>query len=403
MDIKHNQFTRDRTAATHSLPVLQLVLLLATVSFGGVSSTRAQTQYTSDGTPTSLEEEIRWRVNRGRFDSASENQKRGTSYTDIPSSTGPLSPHQSLTAACRHQSEDMAKNNLFQHATVPGSAYYDPVTQPDPWDRMEAEGYAWSSAGENIAAGYNGAEAVYVVWWNSTGHRVNMYGSGLREIGNGYFYWASSSYGRYYTMDLGSDSSSCFFSDTVFHDLNGNGVYDAGEGIPGVAIRLKIGSTTHNYYDVSVDVGSFAIPIQSIAAGISVTVVLSNTTAASLTLSIPTNYSTLQSVVLAAGQARTYGTFAKPSGKNNAGFRNVALVTTPMVPTSLQIAFSGPDVQLRWPSQAGLNYQPQWTSNFQTWSNLAPNALAGTGSNLTCLDAAPSSPARFYRLRIISP
>ena len=402
MDITHNQFSRDRRAATHPLPV-QIALLLATLSFGTVSSSLAQTQYTGDGTPTSLEEEIRWRVNRGRFDSASENQERGTSYTDIPASTGPLSPHESLTVACRHHSEDMAKNNLFQHATVTGSAYYNPVTQPNPWDRMEAEGYSWTSAGENIAAGYSGAEAVYAGWWNSTGHRVNMYGSGFREIGNGYFYWASSSYDRYYTMDLGSDGSSCFFSDTAFRDLNGNGVYDAGEGIPGVAIRLKVGSTPQSYYDVSVDAGSFAIPIQSIAAGASVTVVLSNTTAASLTLSIPTNYSTLQSVVLAAGQAHTYGVFSKPSGKNNAGFRNVAPATAPIVPVLLEISFSAPDVQLRWPSQAGSDYQPQWTSDFQTWNNLTPNALAGTGSNLTYLDAGPSSPSRFYRLRITSP
>ncbi len=403
MHMTHNQFSAGRYAASHRFLVSRIVLLLATLGLGPGISAFAQTQYTSDGTPTALEEEIRWRVNRGRFDSASENQKRGTSYTDIPASAGPLRPHQSLAVACRRHSEDMAKKNLFQHATVAGSAYYNPVTQPNPWDRMRAEGYVWSNAGENIAAGYGGAEAVYVGWWNSTGHRVNMYGSSLREIGNGYFYWAGSSYGRYYTMDLGSDSSSVFFSDTVFRDLNGNGVYDAGEGLPGVAIRLKIGSTNHGFYDVSVDVGSFAIPIQSLAAGASVTVVLSNTTAASLTLSIPTNYNNLQSVVLAAGQAQTYGVFTKPAGKNNVGFRNVAPATTPLTPAALQISFAGPDVQLRWPSQAGLNYQPQWTSNFQSWNNLLPTALAGTGSNLTYLDVAPASPARFYRLRITGP
>jgi len=380
-----------------------IVLLLVTLNLGGIWSSQAQTQYTNDGTPTSLEEEIRWRVNRGRFDSASENQKRGTSYTDIPTSAGPLAPHQSLALACRRHSEDMAKNNRFQHETVPGSAYYNPVTQPLPWDRMRAEGYVWNNAAENIAAGYSGAEAAYVGWWNSTGHRVNMYNSGLREIGNGYFYWASSSYGRYYTMDLGSDSTGCFFTDTVFRDLNGNGVYDAGEGIPGVAILLKLGSTPHSYYDVSAGVGNFAIPIQSITAGASITVVLSNTTAASLTLSIPTNYSTLKSVVLAAGQAQTYGTFAKPSGKNNAGFRNVAPASTQSVPVSLQISCSGPDVQLRWPSQVGLQYQPQWTSNLQTWSALTTNALTGTGSDLTWLDPGRAFSARFYRLRIISP
>lgn len=399
----YQQHPRNNPVATPPLPVLKLVLLLVILISDPGSSAQAQTQYTSDGTPTALEEEIRWRVNRGRFDGARENQLRGTSYNDIPASTGPLSPHQSLATACRRHSEDMAKQNLFQHATVPGSAYYNPVTQPNPWDRMVAEGYAWSSAGENIAAGYGGAETAYVGWWNSTGHRVNMYGSGLREIGNGYCYWASSSYGRYYTMDLGSESSSCFFTDTVFCDPNGNGVYDAGEGVSGVAIWLKIGATTHNYYDVSGGVGSFAIPIQSIAAAASVTVLLSNTTVASLTVSIPTNYLNLQNVILAAGQVQDYGTFTKPSGKNNVGFRNVAPASPPMVLPPLQISFAGPDVLLRWPSQTSASYQPQWTSNFQTWNNLTPTALAGTGSNLTYLDATPSAPARFYRLRITQP
>src|SRR4051812_8280486 len=81
----------------------------------------AQSVYTLDGTPTGLEEEIRWRVNRGRFDSASENATRGTSYTDVPASSGPLAPNQQITQAARHQSEDLAKANLFQHATVTNS------------------------------------------------------------------------------------------------------------------------------------------------------------------------------------------------------------------------------------------------------------------------------------------
>src|SRR5262245_3826196 len=132
------------------------VLSLAAAILSVATPAIAQLQYTLDGTPTGLEEEIRWRVNRGRFDSASENITRGTAYTDVPASSGPLAPNQEITQAARHQSEDMAKANLFQHATVPGSLFYNPVTQPNPWDRMVAEGYSWNNAGENIAAGYSG-------------------------------------------------------------------------------------------------------------------------------------------------------------------------------------------------------------------------------------------------------
>ena len=384
-------------------PVRWVVLFMATLSIGMLGPAWSQTQYINDGAPTPIEEEIRWRLNRGRFDSASENQKRGTSYTDIPASGGPLTPNQCLSTAARHQSEDMAKQNVFQHTTVTGSAYYDPITQPDPWDRMEAEGYVWNSAAENIAAGYSSAETAYVGWWNSAGHRVNMYSTDVREIGNGYYYWANSTYGRYYTMDMGSDARSRFFSDTVFRDLNGNGVYDAGEGIPGVAIVLKIGVVTHGYYDVTADAGSFAIPIQTITAGVGVTVVISNTTSTSLTLSIPTNYSNSKTVVLGAGQAQTYGSFMRPADGSNVGFRNVSPATATIVPTLLQIAFSAKEVRLNWPSQVGLNYQPQWTSNFLTWNNLTSTALAGTGGNLSCTDAAASTPAKLYRVRITLP
>ena len=255
-----------------------MVFLWLTGLAGLLCSAAAPIQYTADGTPTGLEEEIRWRVNRGRFDTASENQTRGTAYTDVLASTGPLAPNQSLTLAARHQSEDMAKQNLFQHATVPGSAYYNPTNQPNPWDRMQAEGYSWNYAGENIAAGYGDAEAAYIGWWNSTGHQQNMYNSAFREIGDGYFYWSSSTYKSYYTMDLGSSGNTCFFTDTLFHDANTNGLYDQTEGISGVSITLLVNGILHSYFDLSSSVGSFAIPIQSIAANASVQVVVSNTT-----------------------------------------------------------------------------------------------------------------------------
>jgi len=146
----------------------------------------AQTEYTADGSHSALEEEIRWLTNRGRFDTASENAARGTAYADVPASAGPLAPHESLSRAARRHSEDMAKNNLFQHDTVPGSAYYDPATHPRPWDRMRAEGYSGNRSGENIAAGYASAEAAYLGWWTSSGHRRNLCNAELREIGNGY-------------------------------------------------------------------------------------------------------------------------------------------------------------------------------------------------------------------------
>ncbi|MCU0771227.1 MAG: CAP domain-containing protein [Verrucomicrobia bacterium] len=381
------------------------VLLLATLlSLETRLPAQASVEYTGDGTPTTIEEEIRWRVNRGRFDSARENTLRGTSYNDIPATAGPLAPNQSLTLAARHHSEDMARNNVFQHDTILGSTYYNAATQPLPWDRLQAEGYSYSSAAENIAAGYSGAEAAYVGWWNSAGHRVNMFNSSLREIGDGYFFWSSSTYDRYYTMDLGSRNSRTFFTDTLFHDANGNGTYDSGEGISGIAVRLLISASAHTNFDISSTVGSFAIPYQTLTAGATLTVTLSNATAAAATLSIPTDHSTLKTVTLAAGQMLTYGSFSNPGSPINAGFRNVAPASlAPLVPTQLQVASAGPNILLRWSSEADLRYLPQATHDCQVWTNLLASPLNGTGSEMSWQDSGTASGQKLYRLLISRP
>jgi hypothetical protein len=348
-----------------------------------------------------MEEEIRWKLNRGRFDSASENLARGTAYTDVPASSGPLAPNLDITLAARHQSEDMAKANLFQHNTVPGSLYYNPTNQPYPWDRMFAEGYSYNSAGENIAAGYANAEAVYVGWWKSTtGHRANMYNSAFREIGNGYYYWTSSTYRGYYTMDLGGYSRNCFFTDTLFQDANGDGTYQSTEAVSGVAIRLLVGGNGLSSYDISSAVGSFAIPIQSVASNSVVQVVLSNTTAASVTLSVPRDYSHYAAVSLAPGESRVYGTFVQPATTRNVGLRDVTLVQVPLVAAQLALSLAGGNMTLRWTSVSGLTYQPQWTADFRTWTSLTNGVLPGTGGDMTYIDATPASGARFYRLLI---
>jgi len=379
------------------------VLLLAAALRAALPVT-AQLQYTLDGTPTGLEEEIRWRVNRGRFDTASENLARGTAYTNVPATAGPLAPNQEITLSARHQSEDLAKANLFQHETVPNSLYYNPTSQPNPWDRMSAEGYSWNSAGENIAAGYSSSEAVYIGWWNSTGHRVNMCNSGLREIGNGYYNLSTSQYRSYYTMDLGASGSTCFFTDTIFRDANANGTYEQSEALAGVAIRLQAGGSPASYYDISTSSGSFAIPIQTIASAAIVQVVLSNTTSGSVTLSIPRDYSNYSTVSLAPNESRVYGTFIRPVGARNIGLRDLTPVAVvPINPPPLRIAASGNSIFLRWNSDTSVEYQPQWSTNQITWSGLTNTFLPGTGGIMSYLDAPSGQAAKWYRLLIRKP
>ncbi len=282
---------------------------------------RAQVVYEADGEPTALEEEIRWQLNRARFDRAKENAKRGTSYKDSPARSAPLAPNAALTRAARRHSEDMARRNVFQHETVPGSFYYNASTQKQPWHRMTAEGYVWNLAGENIAAGYTSAISVYVGWWKSGKHRQNMGDADFCEIGNGYYYRAASDYVEYYCMTLGRSGAARFFTGTIFQDANGNGAYTRGEGRAGGRVSLLARGEAPSVCDVSAPAGNFAVPIQTIEAGEVVRVVLENTTAASVTLSLPRDYATLEALTLGPGESRVCGTFVK--GGSNVGFRDL--------------------------------------------------------------------------------
>jgi len=307
-----------KTRCSHGRWIAAVAVLLA-------SQVGAQTQYHEDGQPTGYEEEVRWLLNRARFDRGKENALRGTSYTDIPASAGPVAPNEKLMRAARNHCEDMARKNRFQHATVAGSLFYNPKTYPQPWDRMTAEGYDWDLAGENIAAGYLSAVSVYVGWWKSTGHRRNLGDRNFCEIGNGYHYRASSEYKHYQGMSLGRSWDKRFFTGTVFHDKNNNKAYGAGEGVGGVRVDLAVGAGMHPDYDVSTDVGSFAIPLEGIAEGAVVQVRLTNTTNLPVQISVPKSATQLEAITLEAGQSVGWGGFTRQATLRNYGFRDATI------------------------------------------------------------------------------
>ncbi len=377
-----------------------ILTLLLTVP---ASSSQAQ-QYTGDGLPSGIEEEIRWLVNRGRFDSAAENSEQGTTYSDIPATSSALAPNQQLTLAGRHHSEDMAKNNAFQHETVTGSTHYNAVSQPSPWDRMEAEGYDWNSAGENIAAGYTGALAVYVGWWKSTGHRVNMYRARHREIGNGHYEWPSSTYRHYYTMDLASSGNLSFLTGTLFNDTNGNKRYEPSEAAAGITVRLIVEDVLHPQYDVSTAVGSFAIPIQSIPEGSRVEVMLSSTADTAINLSIPTAYSTYSQVNLTPGEDITYGGFTRSSSVRNVGLREIIPIPAssplPALSSSATRLPSGAidRFTLSFQGTDGKFYTIERSTDAKNWQSLE---LGISGDGTTVTRSYPAIDARgFFRLRL---
>lgn len=108
--------------------------------------------------------------------------------------TGALAWNAQLTTASAAHSQDMVTNNFFSHTGSNGSTLSV---------RVEAAGYAWSSVGENIAAGYGSVTAVMDGWMASDGHCANIMNPGFTQVGVACIRGtASNGYGTYWTMDL---------------------------------------------------------------------------------------------------------------------------------------------------------------------------------------------------------
>lgn len=89
----------------------------------------------------------------------------------------PLTLSEELNRSATVKSKDMANQNYFSHT----SPTYGGLTQ-----LLSAQGIRYSYAGENIAMGQRGPEAVMNAWMNSSGHRANILNSNFTQLGVGY-------------------------------------------------------------------------------------------------------------------------------------------------------------------------------------------------------------------------
>ncbi len=108
------------------------------------------------------------------------NEARSTGYDcDSKGSFGPTSPLEldsRLSAAAQVQADYLATRSVegLTHTGPGGSAVSD---------RVSAEGYVWSTVGENIAAGQPTPEVVTQGWLESDGHCSNIMNPSYQEIG----------------------------------------------------------------------------------------------------------------------------------------------------------------------------------------------------------------------------
>ena len=107
-----------------------------------------------------------------------------------------------ISEACYRHNSDMGKYRFFDHYTTGGSDWF--AIGASPWDRMAASGYNFNTyKGENIAAGYGSAAAVFQGWKSSAGHNANMLDPNFKVLGVSLVYVSGSPYGSYWTTDFG--------------------------------------------------------------------------------------------------------------------------------------------------------------------------------------------------------
>ena len=94
-----------------------------------------------------------------------------------------------LNNAAQKKAVDMRDKNYFDHQSP---------TYGSPFDLMRSEGISYSTAGENIAAGQQSAQAVMESWMNSSGHRANILNAKYKYLGVGFC--TGGRYGTYWTQ-----------------------------------------------------------------------------------------------------------------------------------------------------------------------------------------------------------
>lgn len=96
-----------------------------------------------------------------------ERAKRGLNVLDW---------NEEVRGTARKHSTDMADNHYFDHTNPQGQS---------PFDRMQEDGIAFMSAGENLAQGQPSSIFAHQGLMNSEGHRKNIVNDGFTELGVG--------------------------------------------------------------------------------------------------------------------------------------------------------------------------------------------------------------------------
>jgi len=253
-----------------------LALVAATTAVGPAAAavdedaTAAAMKTWDSGDPTPQEQYVLEVINRARKDPLAEGKRLSLDVAEgldaklVPliGPRPPLAMNPLLLKAARGHDEDMSTRSYFAHVDPDGKG---------PFDRIKDAGYAFSTAGENIAAGsaHDAVELEDELMIDAKtpgrGHRINLLSimnpPYCREIGIASFAAENANSMRladFLTQDFGcATDNKPFILGVVYHDDNGNGMCDPGEGYPGVLVYPDSG----DYKAITGKAGGYAFPI----------------------------------------------------------------------------------------------------------------------------------------------
>lgn len=82
-----------------------------------------------------------------------------------------------LNSAAQSKANDMVARNYWSHETPDGQ---------QPWVFIQAAGYSYTKAGENLAYGFATSSDTITGWMNSPSHKANMLDAAFSEVGFGF-------------------------------------------------------------------------------------------------------------------------------------------------------------------------------------------------------------------------
>ncbi|MEM9265137.1 MAG: CAP domain-containing protein [Cyanobacteria bacterium P01_F01_bin.13] len=162
----------------------------------------------------------------------------------------PLKLSYQLGQAAQNYAEDMATDNFFGHTGLDGSTI---------GSRITAAEYSFSSAAENIAAGYDSAISVVEAWFSSPGHRVNLLNPNYVDIGFGLFFNDDSRYGSYWVQEFGQPTADNIADERVYLPTNACSVGNIVNGTTAVLNGTVTASNSQAIFNETTAISSQAI------------------------------------------------------------------------------------------------------------------------------------------------